>query len=48
MIVVDDASTDDTLTVLAGFGDRIRVVACPENRGSAAARNAGSPRRVAT
>lgn len=34
LVVVDDASRDDTLAVLAGFDDpRLRVVASPVNRG---------------
>lgn len=40
LIVVDDGSTDDTAAVLAGYGDRIRVVRKP-NGGLASARNAG-------
>ncbi|MFZ0888804.1 MAG: glycosyltransferase [Candidatus Binataceae bacterium] len=39
-IVVDDGSTDATPAILAGYGDRIRVLTQP-NRGVAAARNAG-------
>ena len=40
VVVVDDGSTDDTQSVLAGYGDRIRVLSQP-NRGMSAARNAG-------
>ena len=40
LIVVNDGSTDDTATVLAGYGDRIRVVT-QQNAGLSAARNAG-------
>src|SRR5688572_6603202 len=39
-VVVDDGSTDDTPTVLARYGSRIRVIR-QENRGLSAARNAG-------
>jgi glycosyltransferase involved in cell wall biosynthesis len=38
VLVVDDGSTDDTADVLAGYGDRIRVVR-QENGGRSAARN---------
>ena len=42
VIVVDDASTDDTANVLARmFASRIRLVRLPERRGAGAARNAG-------
>lgn len=42
VIVVDDASTDDTAAVLArSFASRIRLVRLPERRGAGAARNAG-------
>ncbi|HVB82619.1 MAG TPA: glycosyltransferase family 2 protein [Candidatus Binataceae bacterium] len=39
LIVVDDASRDATPRVLAGYGDRIRVIRRKKNRGLAAARN---------
>jgi glycosyltransferase involved in cell wall biosynthesis len=39
LIVVDDASRDATPRVLAGYGDRIRVIRRKRNRGLAAARN---------
>jgi len=40
VIVVDDASTDDTPRVLAAYGDRIRAIRQP-NGGAGAARNTG-------
>lgn len=39
VVVTDDGSTDNTAEVLAGYGDRIRVVSQP-NQGLSAARNA--------
>ena len=41
IIIVDDASTDTSLDVLAGYGDRIRVVPLSANRGFSSACNAG-------
>ncbi|HYV09322.1 MAG TPA: glycosyltransferase family A protein [Pyrinomonadaceae bacterium] len=42
VIVVDDASTDDTAKVVAeNFGSRVRLLRTPERRGAGAARNAG-------
>jgi len=41
IVVVDDGSTDNTATVLAGFGDRITVIR-QDNQGPARARNAGA------
>ncbi len=40
VIVVDDGSTDHTADVLAGYGDKIRVIH-QKNRGPSAARNTG-------
>jgi len=40
VVVIDDGSTDDTASVLAGYGDRLRVISQP-NRGLSAARNVG-------
>lgn len=42
VVVVDDASTDLTPQVLAGYGDAIRVVEMSRNRGYAAACNEGA------
>ena len=42
IVVVDDASPDDTRAVLEGFGDRIRTVLLDRNAGFAAACNAGA------
>jgi GT2 family glycosyltransferase len=42
IIVVDDASTDLTPSVLAGYGDRIRTVGLESNVGFAAACNRGA------
>lgn len=40
LIVVDDGSTDDSVTILKGYGERIRFI-CQSNQGPAAARNTG-------
>jgi glycosyltransferase involved in cell wall biosynthesis len=44
VIVVDDASTDNSRDVIAHFGNRIIPILQPENRGQAAAFNAGFER----
>ncbi len=41
VVVVDDGSRDATPRVLAGYGDRIRVIRRKKNRGLAASRNYG-------
>lgn len=41
IVVVDDASPDNTAAVLEPYGDRVRVVRLDENRGFAGACNAG-------
>jgi hypothetical protein len=41
VLVVDDASTDDSPQVIAGFGDRIRPVLKPANEGHGAGMNTG-------
>jgi hypothetical protein len=41
VIVCDDASTDDSWAVIGRYGDRIRALRNAENRGQAAAMNAG-------
>jgi GT2 family glycosyltransferase len=42
VVVVDDASTDSTPELLAGYGDAIRVVEMPRNTGYAGACNEGA------
>lgn len=43
VIVVNDASTDDTMTAVGEFVDpRLQVINLPENRGLSGARNAGT------
>lgn len=42
VIVVDNASSDGTDELCRGLGDRIRYIRLDENRGAAAARNAGT------
>jgi glycosyltransferase involved in cell wall biosynthesis len=42
VIVIDDASTDDTAGIVSGYSDRgVRLIRMPANRGVAAARNVG-------
>ncbi len=41
IIVIDDASTDNTLESLKGFGESIKVIGHPENKGVSASRNTG-------
>jgi glycosyltransferase involved in cell wall biosynthesis len=41
IVVVDDGSTDSTGEIAESFGDPVRVVHHPTNRGEAAARNSG-------
>ena len=42
IIVVDDCSKDSTADILRSFGDRIRPIFHPKNRGTAGAYNTGS------
>lgn len=42
IIVVDDASTDNSANILTGFGDRITVITHSRNKGISAARNSGT------
>lgn len=44
IIVVDDGSTDATRWILSAYSERVEVVRLPENRGLAAACNAGLTR----
>ena len=41
IIVIDDASSDDTIERLEKFGSRIQIIKHPENKGVSAARNSG-------
>lgn len=41
VIVIDDASTDETVSLLRSFGDRVKVVTLDRNSGPSRARNAG-------
>ena len=41
LIVVDDGSTDDSLEIVRGFGDRVRSEPLPHNQGVNFARNRG-------
>jgi glycosyltransferase involved in cell wall biosynthesis len=42
LIVVDDASSDDSLDILKAFGNSIRLVCAPKNIGANPARNLGA------
>jgi glycosyltransferase involved in cell wall biosynthesis len=42
VVVVDDGSTDDSVEILKGFGDSLRLVRAPKNIGANAARNLGA------
>ena len=42
LVVVDDASKDDTPEVLEGYGERVRALRLDDNRGFAGACNAGA------
>lgn len=39
IFVLDDASTDHSVDVVSGFGDEVKLVRSPENRGAGANRN---------
>lgn len=41
VVAIDDGSTDESLTILHSFGDRIRVISGP-NRGASRSRNIGT------
>ncbi len=41
IIVVNDGSTDNTAQILAGYGEQIRVITSPHNKGIPYGRNAG-------
>lgn len=42
VLLVDDASTDESVAVMRGFDDpAVRIIELPENRGAGAARNVG-------
>ena len=42
VIVVDDASTDNSVEILKGFGNSLRLIHAPKNMGANAARNLGA------
>jgi len=42
VIVVDDGSNDGSMELLRSYGEAIRLVALPQNRGAIAARNCGA------
>jgi glycosyltransferase involved in cell wall biosynthesis len=41
IIVVDDCSTDNTVSICNNFGDKIKLITFDKNKGGSAARNAG-------
>jgi len=46
IIVINDASTDDTASILAGYGSRLRVIDQPANQGKPVALNLAIPQAV--
>ncbi len=41
VVLVDNGSSDGSLEIAAGYGDRVKIVRLPQNRGFAAANNIG-------
>jgi len=46
IVVVDDCSTDDSVSILRNFGDQITLLELPENKGLAHASNSGIERCI--